>query len=77
MHTQCAVYAPVALQTPHAVHSSTGGFSALFVAVLILLNLFFYGSSMSTLKICLIMCFYTVCKELIPSSNSCICLFII
>lgn len=48
MHTQCAVYAPVALQTPHAVHSSTGRLSALFVAILIsyvLLDLFFYGCS--------------------------------
>lgn len=34
-HTQCAVSAPVALQTPHAVHSSTGGLSALFVAIMI------------------------------------------
>lgn len=69
MHTRCAVSAPVALQTPHAVHSSTGGLSALFVAILIsyvLLDLFFYGSSTSMLKTCLSMCLYTVCNELLP-----------
>ncbi len=54
MHTQCAVFA---LQTPHAVLSSTGGLSALFVAIMVsyvLLNLFFYGSSKSMLKMCYI-----------------------
>lgn len=61
VHTQWAVYAPVALQTPHTVHTSTGRLSALFVAILIsyiLLDLFFYGSSKFMLKTCLSMCLY-------------------
>lgn len=68
-HAQCAVYAPVALQTPHAVHSSTTSsllffFFVLFFFVLIsnlLLDLFLYGSSESLLKSCLFINLYTVC----------------
>lgn len=80
MHTQYAVCAPVALQTPHTVHSSSGQLSAFCVAILfyILVDLFFYGSSKSMLKVCLLMSLYTVCSKLLPSCNYyCICLFII
>ena len=88
MHTQYAVCAPVALQTPHTVHSSSGLLSAFCVAILfyILVDLFFYGSSKSMLKICLFMSLYTVCNKLLPSCDYyyyyyyyyyCICLFII
>lgn len=65
--TQCAVYAPVALQTPHAVHSSTSSLLCLFFLYVLhlvsnlLLDLFLYGSSESLLKTCLFISSYTVC----------------
>lgn len=66
--TQCAVYAPVALQTPHAVHSSTTSsllclffFMFHFLISNLLLDLFLYGSSESLLKTCLFMSLYSVC----------------